>query len=49
MERSIDHVSDSAVPGWEVAVDYLIGQLMSAFFVAMGVMWIITIFARILE
>ncbi|MGA7870581.1 MAG: hypothetical protein WCA22_06750 [Candidatus Binatus sp.] len=41
----IDHAKDSEIPGWEVAVDRLIGELVCAFFIAMAVMWIVTTIA----
>lgn len=40
--RFIDHAKDSEIPGWEVALDRLTGELVCAFFVAMAVMWVIT-------
>jgi hypothetical protein len=43
----IDHAKDSEIPGWEVALDRLIGELVCAFFVAMAVMWIVTSIAGI--
>ncbi|MGH7924621.1 MAG: hypothetical protein ACREQH_08535 [Candidatus Binatus sp.] len=45
--RLIDHAKDSEIPGWEVALDRLIGQLVCAFFVAMAVMWVVTTIAAI--
>jgi hypothetical protein len=45
--RFIDHPKESEIPGWEVAVDRLIGQLVCAFFVAMAVMWVVTTIAGI--
>ncbi|HEV2171626.1 MAG TPA: hypothetical protein VGR40_11790 [Candidatus Binatus sp.] len=39
--RFINHPKDSEIPGWEVAVDRLIGQLVCAFFVAMAAMWVV--------
>jgi hypothetical protein len=41
-ERFIDHVKDSEIPGWEIALDRLIGELVCAFFVAMAVLWVVT-------
>lgn len=43
----IDHSKDSEMPGWEVALDRLIGELVCAFFVAMAVMWIVATVAGI--
>ena len=45
--RLIDHPKHSEIPGWEVALDRLIGELVCAFFVAMAVMWIVTTLAGI--
>ena len=46
-ERFIDHAKDSEIPGWEIALDRLIGELVSAFFVAMAVLWVVTSVAGI--
>jgi hypothetical protein len=43
----IEHASDSEIPGFEVALDRLIGELICAFFIAMAVMWIVTSIAGI--
>ena len=43
----IDHAKDSEIPGWEVAVDRLIRELVCAFFIAMAVMWVVTTIAGI--
>jgi len=43
----IDHTKDSEIPGWEVAVDRLVRELLCAFFVAMAVMWVVTSVAGI--
>ncbi len=43
----IDHAKDSEIPGWEVAVDRLVRELLCAFFVAMAVMWVVTSVAGI--
>jgi hypothetical protein len=43
----IDHAKDSEIPGWEVAVDRLIRELVCAFFIAMAVMWVVTAIAGI--
>ena len=40
-ERFIDHARDSEIPGWEIALDRLIGELACAFFVAMAVLWVV--------
>ena len=45
--RLIDHAKDSEIPGWEVALDRLVGELVCAFFVAMAVMWVVTSIASI--
>jgi hypothetical protein len=39
--RVIDHIKNSEIPGWELALDRLIGELVCAFFVAMAVMWVV--------
>ncbi len=43
----IDHAKDSEIPGWEVAVDRLVRELVCAFFIAMAVMWVVTAIAGI--
>ncbi len=43
----IDHAKDSEMPGWEVALDRLVRELVCAFFVAMAVMWVVTAIAGI--
>jgi len=43
----IDRTKDSEIPGWEVALDRLIGEPVCAFFVAMAVMWVVTAIAGI--
>ena len=43
----IDHTKDSEIPGWEVALDRLVRELVCAFFVAMAVMWVVTAIAGI--
>jgi hypothetical protein len=45
--RIIDHAKDSEIPGWEVALDRLVRELVCAFFVAMAVMWVVTAIAGI--
>ena len=45
--RLIDHVKDSEIPGWELALDRLIGELVCAFFVAMAAMWVVASVAGI--
>jgi hypothetical protein len=45
--RFIDHAKDSAIPGWEVAIDRLARELVCAFFVAMAAMWVVTSVAGI--
>jgi len=45
--RLINHDRAAEIPGWEVAVDRLISQLVCAFFAAMAVMWIITTIASL--
>lgn len=45
--RLIDRPKHSEIPGWEAALDRLIGELVCAFFVAMAVMWIVTTLAGI--
>jgi hypothetical protein len=45
--RLIDHAKTSEIPGWELAVDRLIGELVCAFFVAMAVMWVVASVAGI--
>lgn len=43
----IDHEKDSETPGFEIALDRLIGELVCAFFVAMAVMWVVTTVASV--
>ena len=43
----IDHAKDSEIPGRELALNRLAGELVSAFFVAMAVMWVVTTIAGI--
>jgi hypothetical protein len=43
----IDHAKDTEIPGWEVAVNRLIRELICAFFIAMAVMWVVTSIAGI--
>ena len=43
----IDHAKDSEMPRWEGALDRLISELLSAFFIAMAVTWIVTTIAEI--
>jgi hypothetical protein len=43
----IDHTKDSERPGRELALNRLAGELVSAFFVAMAVMWVVTMIAGI--
>jgi hypothetical protein len=43
----IDHVKDSEIPGWELALNRLTGELVAAFFIAMAVMWVVTMIAGI--
>ena len=38
----IDHAKGSEIPGWEVALDRLVRELVCAFFIAMAVMWVVT-------
>ena len=45
--RLIDHSKVAEIPGWEIAVDRLLGELVCAFFVAMAVMWIVTTIAGV--
>jgi hypothetical protein len=45
--RLIAHERVAEIPGWEVAVDRLVGELVCAFFVAMALMWIVTTIAGI--
>lgn len=45
--RLIKHAKPAEIPGWEVALDRLIGELVCAFFVAMAAMWIVTTLAGI--
>lgn len=45
--RLINHVKDSEIPGWELALDRLIGELVCAFFVAMAAMWVVASVAGI--
>ena len=44
-ERAIGfivHAMHSEIPGWEVALDRLVRELVCAFFIAMAVMWVVT-------
>jgi len=43
----IDHARASEIPGWEVALKRLTGELVTAFFIAMAVMWVVTVIAGI--
>jgi len=43
----IDHAKDSEIPGWEVALNRLTRELVSAFFIAMAAMWVVTMVAGI--
>jgi len=43
----IDHAKGPEIPGWEVAVDRLVRELVCAFFVAMAAMWVVTSVAGI--
>ena len=43
----IDHAKDSDTPGWEVALDHLVRELVCAFFIAMAAMWVVTSIAGI--
>ena len=43
----IDHAKDSEIPGWEVALNRLTGELFAAFFIAMAVMWVVATIAGI--
>jgi hypothetical protein len=43
----IDHAKDSEIPGWELALNRLTGELVAAFFIAMAVMWVVTMIAGI--
>jgi hypothetical protein len=43
----IDHPKESEIPGWEVALNRLAGDLVCAFFIAMAVMWVVTMIAGI--
>jgi hypothetical protein len=43
----IDHAKDSEIPGREVALKRLAGELVSAFFVAMALMWVVTAIAGV--
>ena len=43
----IDHAKDSDTPGWEVALDRLVRELVCAFFIAMAAMWVVTSIAGI--
>jgi hypothetical protein len=43
----IDHAKDSEIPGWELALNRLTGELVAAFFIAMAVMWVLTTIAGI--
>jgi hypothetical protein len=43
----INHAKDSEIPGWEIAVNRLIRELVCAFFIAMAVMWVVTAIAGI--
>ena len=43
----IDHVKDSEIPGWELALNRLTGELVAAFFIAMAVMWVVTMIAGV--
>jgi hypothetical protein len=45
--RFIDHTKGSQIPGWEVAMDRLVRELVCAFFVAMAAMWVVTSVAGI--
>lgn len=45
--RLIDHSKTSEIPGWERAIDRLIGELVCAFFVAMAAMWVVASIAGI--
>jgi hypothetical protein len=38
----IDHAKGSEIPGWEVALDRLVREVVCAFFIAMAVMWVVT-------
>jgi hypothetical protein len=40
--RLIAHERVAAIPARQVATDRLVGELVSAFFVAMAVMWFVT-------
>ena len=43
----IDHAKGSEIPGWEVALDHLVRELVCAFFIAMAAMWVVTSIAGI--
>jgi len=43
----IDHAKETEIPGWEVALDRLGRELVSAFFIAMAAMWVVTAIAGI--
>jgi len=43
----IDHVKDSEIPDGKLALNRLTGELVAAFFIAMAVMWVVTMIAGI--
>ncbi|MFZ0680939.1 hypothetical protein [Candidatus Binatus sp.] len=40
-----NHAKDSDMPGREAALNRLTGELVTAFFIAMAVMWVVTTIA----
>lgn len=45
--RLVNHVKDSDMPGREAALNRLTGELVTAFFIAMAVMWVVTTIAGV--
>jgi hypothetical protein len=43
----IKYERDAEIPGWNAALDRLVGELVRAFFIAMAVMWVVTTVAGV--
>lgn len=43
----IKYERDVEIPGWNGALDRLVRELVRAFFIAMAVMWVVTVVAAI--
>jgi hypothetical protein len=43
----IKYGRDAEIPGWNAALDRLVGELVRAFFIATAVMWVVTTIAAI--